>query len=223
MDVRQLFKLIDQGESQVLDFKYCISDSRKIARTLAAFANTDGGRLLIGVRDNGTIAGVQSEEEFYMIDAAASLFCKPALKYHVVQHKSDGKTVLEVKIEKSDTRPVYSKDESGRWIAYTRKDDQNLAINSVILKVWKKEKRKNGLLIKVRKAETLLFDYLRVNEYITISKFRKITKLPLYRAENIISDLITCGIIDYDLSEKGCRYFASEKLDQNKPESYISY
>lgn len=221
--MKKLFELIDKGESQVLDFKYCISDSRKIAKTLAAFANTDGGRLLIGVRDNGSIAGVQSEEEFYMIDAAASLFCKPALKYNVIQHKTEGKTVLEVQIEKSYTRPVYSKDETGRWIAYARKDDQNLAVNRVILKVWKKEKRKNGILIKVRKAETLLFDYLRNNNSITLSKFRKLSKLPTNKAENIISDLITCGIIDYDLSEKGCSYFARDKLDQYNPDSYLSY
>ncbi|HCC70882.1 MAG TPA: ATP-binding protein, partial [Bacteroidales bacterium] len=47
--MRELNKIIRHGESQVLDFKYCISDSRKIAKTLSAFANTDGGRLLIGV------------------------------------------------------------------------------------------------------------------------------------------------------------------------------
>ncbi|MEA1886726.1 MAG: ATP-binding protein [Bacteroidota bacterium] len=221
--MKELFKLIEQGESQVLDFKYCISDSRKIAKTLAAFANTEGGSLLIGVRDNGSIAGVQSEEEFYMIDAAASLFCKPAIKYNVVQHHSEGKTVLEVKIEKSDLRPVYSKDESGKWIAYSRNYDQNLAVNSVILKVWKKEKRENGLFIKVRKSETLLFDYLRGNNSITLSKFRKISKLPLRKAENIISDLITCGILEYELTDKGCRYYASEKLDQYQPDSYLRY
>lgn len=221
--MKELFKLIEQGESQVLDFKYCISDSRKIAKTLAAFANTDGGRLLIGVRDNGSIAGVQSEEEFYMIDAAASLFCKPAIKYNVNQHHSEGKTVLEVKIEKSDIRPVYSKDESGKWIAYSRKDDQNLAVNRVILKVWRKEKRKKGLFIKVRKSETLLFDYLKENNSITLSKFRKLSKLPLYKAENIISDLITCGILEYELTDKGCRYYASEKLDQYQPDSYLKY
>lgn len=221
--MRELLKLIEQGESQLLDFKYCISDSRKIARTLAAFANTNGGRLLIGVRDNGSIAGIQSEEEFYMIDAAASLFCKPPVKYNVVQHHSEGKTVLEVEIEKSGTRPVYSKDDSGKWIAYSRKDDQNLAVNRVILKVWKKENRKNGLLIKVRKAETLLFNYLRDNNSITLSKFRKLSGLPLNKTENIISDLITCGILDYELSEKGCSYYASDKLDQNQPDSYLSY
>ena len=42
-------ELIAQGEHQQLDFKFEVSDSKKIARTLSAFANTDGGRLLIGV------------------------------------------------------------------------------------------------------------------------------------------------------------------------------
>ena len=60
--------LIDQGEHQQQDFKFEVSDSKKIARTLSAFANTDGGRLLIGVKDNGHISGIKSEEEYYMID-----------------------------------------------------------------------------------------------------------------------------------------------------------
>jgi hypothetical protein len=63
-----LLKLIQQGEHQTQDFKYCISDSRKIARSLVAFANTDGGRLLVGVKDNGRIAGLRSEEEYYSIN-----------------------------------------------------------------------------------------------------------------------------------------------------------
>ena len=63
------------------DFKFEISDARKIAKTLSAFANTDGGRLLIGVKDNGRIAGVRSEEEKYMIEAAAQLYCIPEIDY----------------------------------------------------------------------------------------------------------------------------------------------
>ena len=76
-----LRKLIAEGENQHLDFKYCVSDSRKIARTLTAFANTDGGRLLIGVRDNGSIAGIKSDEEIYMVDTAAHLFCRPEITF----------------------------------------------------------------------------------------------------------------------------------------------
>ena len=42
-----IHKLIAQGEHQQQDFKFEISDSKKIARSLAAFSNTDGGKLLV--------------------------------------------------------------------------------------------------------------------------------------------------------------------------------
>ena len=47
--------LISEGENLYQDFKYTINDSRKIAKSLSAFANTKGGRLLIGVKDNGPL------------------------------------------------------------------------------------------------------------------------------------------------------------------------
>ena len=72
-DTDYIHALIAEGEHQQQDFKFEISDARKIAKTLSAFANTDGGRLLIGVKDNGKIAGVRSEEEKYMIEAATLL------------------------------------------------------------------------------------------------------------------------------------------------------
>lgn len=67
-DTDYIHALIAEGEHQQQDFKFEISDTRKIAKTLSAFANTDGGRLLIGVKDNGKIAGVRSDEEKYMIE-----------------------------------------------------------------------------------------------------------------------------------------------------------
>ena len=80
-DTDYIHTLIAEGEHQQQDFKFEISDARKIAKTLSAFANTDGGRLLIGVKDNGKIAGVRSEEEKYMIEAAAQLYCVPEVEY----------------------------------------------------------------------------------------------------------------------------------------------
>ena len=74
-----LKKIIQGGENQQLDFKFEISDSRKIARTLVAFSNTDGGTLLIGVKDNGRIAGVRTDEEFFMVQAAAGMYCRPEI------------------------------------------------------------------------------------------------------------------------------------------------
>jgi predicted HTH transcriptional regulator len=209
-----LHTLIDQGEHLQLDFKYCISDSRKIARSISAFSNTEGGTLLIGVKDNGNIAGVQSEEEYYMIEAAANMYSKPVISPTINQHKINGKVVLEVLIEKAERKPVYAMDESGRWIAYIRNDDQNLAVNRIILNVWRREIGSKGLKIKYTKHEKMLLDYLNDNKIITLSKYRRISRLPARKAEKIIEDFILCGIIKFELSEKGCTYVISDELPE---------
>ena len=51
-DKRYILGLIKEGEHQQQDFKYRVSDACKLAKSVSAFANTDGGRLLIGVRDD---------------------------------------------------------------------------------------------------------------------------------------------------------------------------
>ena len=76
-DRNYLLGLIAQGEHQQQDFKYKVQDAVKLARSVSAFANTDGGRLLIGVRDDGHLSGVRSEEEIFMMHQAAWKYCQP--------------------------------------------------------------------------------------------------------------------------------------------------
>ena len=105
-DTDYIHALIAEGEHQQQDFKFEISDARKIAKTLSAFANTDGGRLLIGVKDNGKIAGVRSEEEKYMIEAAAQLYCVPEVEYTLKTYIVEGRQVLVATIEENPHKPV---------------------------------------------------------------------------------------------------------------------
>lgn len=201
-----LKKLIETGENQHLDFKFCVSDSRKIARTLSAFSNTDGGRLLIGVRDNGSIAGIQSEEEIYMVDTAAQIFCRPEITYNIKQHIVGTKTILEVEVSKGNKRPYQAKDENGKWLTYVRHNDQNLLANRVLLQVWRKEEKKTGVMVKFGKAENALLNYISGNGSITFSKFRKIANISSYRAEAILANLIIVKVLIIKASEKGFIY-----------------
>lgn len=203
---KYLSELIKQGEGQMLDFKYCISDPRKIARTLSAFSNSDGGKLLIGVRDNGSIAGINSDEEYYMIDTAARLYCKPEVEIIINQHSINGKSVLEVSVIKGALRPYKAKDENGTWKAYFRQGDQNFLANNVMLQVWRRCDSSRGLLIRFEKEQNLLLDYLRENGSITLAAYKRAASLNSKKAERILADFILCGIITTDASEKGIQY-----------------
>ena len=87
-------RLIAEGEHEHQDFKFAISDARKIARSISAFANNDGGRLLVGVKDNGAIAGVRSEEDIYVVEQAAEMFCRPEQHIEVAAFRTDGGAVV---------------------------------------------------------------------------------------------------------------------------------
>lgn len=195
-------KLIQQGEHQMLDFKFEISDARKIARSMVAFANTDGGTLLVGVKDNGSIAGVRSEEEIYMIDAAASLYCKPEIKFSVQTWKELGKNVLEIIIPKSMTLPHYAKGENNKWLVYIRVNDQNLQADSIWLKVLKRRQNPDGTFVRYREEEKLLLDYLSGHININLEKFCLLALIPPKKAENILVNMIALDILRMEITEK---------------------
>lgn len=214
-----LLNLIRQGEHQTQDFKFCITDSKKIARSLVAFANTDGGRLLIGVKDNGNIAGVRSEEEYYMVEAAARIYSKPMIEFTTKQHFIDGKTVLEVMIKPSSDKPHYAVDENGKWWAYFRKDDENLLANKVMLEVWKKQKRTDGILINYSEGEKILLDYLGEHEKISVSKYARIAHITYKNAEQIIINFMVLNILKDCVGNKKIDYCINEDFDRQEWET----
>ena len=185
-----------EGEHLMQDFKFGITDSRKIARSMVSFANTQGGRLLIGVKDNGTVAGVRSEEEYYMIESAAQLFSLPEIPFESKVWKEDGKTVLEVWIPASAIRPHYVKELDGKPIAYVRVNDQNVKAHPVQLAVWQKQKQLRGTLVRYSDAEAFLLKYLQNHPHISQSEFRKKARIPNRMAIETLSNLLLFDVID---------------------------
>ena len=210
----RIVDLITEGEHQKQDFKFGINDSKKIARSLAAFANTDGGRLLVGVKDNGSIAGVRSDEEFYMVEAASQLYTKPEVFFEVKQHIVEGKRVLEVYIPKSNNKPHSAPTPNGDYKVYIRVHDQNLLANKILLNVWKREIENKPVLIRFSEKEKVLFEYLEQNESISLSKFCKIATITRNKAQRILTDLIMLNLIEMEITEKRVYFFVKDELNK---------
>jgi len=198
--------LIEQGEHQQLDFKFEISDSRKIARTLSAFANTDGGRLLIGVKDNGVIAGIRSEEEYYMIEAASEMYTQPKVPFEAKRWDLYGKTVLEIYVAPSPDKPHLAPDKENRYRAYIRVKDENILANAVLMLSWQKQHTAQGTLIKMTKPVERLLNWLETNTYINFNQFCRIAHINYYTARNILSDLLAINAIQYQVVDKRIVY-----------------
>jgi len=203
----EILKLIRMGENIHQDFKYAITDSRKIARSLSAFANTEGGSLLIGVKDNGKIAGVRSDEEYYMAESAAKIFCRPEISFNTKIWKYEGKTVLEVKVPESNFKPHYVVEADGSKTAFIRVDDQNIRANQVIRKVWEIKKQKTNRLVRYSRAEESLFRILGEKDYISLNYFKKKAMLSHSIAVRTLANMIVFGVIDIEISEHHTNYF----------------
>ncbi len=194
--------LIQQGEHQQQDFKFQVNDSRKIAKTLVAFANTDGGKLLIGVKDNGVIAGIRTDEEYHMIEAAAEMYCKPVIDFAFRAWNIEGKKLLEVDVSPSLSKPCYALNEDKKWMAYVRVKDQNILASPVQLKYWKKQQASKGAIIKYSQKEEVLLKFLNDNPFITINKYCRLAGIPKYLAENVLTNLMVAGLIEMAQNEK---------------------
>ncbi len=199
---RYIQKLIEEGEHQRLDFKFEIADAKKIARTMSAFANTNGGRLLIGVKDNGVIAGVRSDEDIYMAEAAAQLYCKPEVVIETKEWNINGKKVLEVYIPKSDQKHT-APDKNKKIRAFVRVKDQNFVANTIQINIWKRQRSSKGVDFQF---DDITNSLLRLISELRKVKFREIQrklKLSRYHVENLLTDLVLLNILEMEFTEKG--------------------
>ncbi len=127
--------LLQQKEGENLDFKQSISSSEKIAKTLCAFANTSGGKIVIGISDQKQILGIDEYEEMFMVEKAAQEYCIPPVTvdyelyaydfYNVGETQFEEKNILIANILKS-TDIHFAKKNNGELIPYKRVRDKTL-------------------------------------------------------------------------------------------------
>ncbi len=157
-------RMIFEGEGVSVDFKKTITSCEKIAKTMVSFANNKGGKLLIGVADDGTIKGVKSEdEERYMITKAAQQYTWPVLEPTFEEVYIDNKTVLVAETAASTIKPHYALGEDGKWWVYIRVKDKSMLASKVVVDVLKRSSGPEGVLINYSDNEKTILEYLEKN------------------------------------------------------------
>lgn len=189
--------LIWQGEGQQLDFKNKISSCEKIAKTLVAFANTQGGKLLIGVADNGFIKGVKNEdEERYMLQRAGRQYCRPSIDVLFEEIYVDDKLVLVAEIGESDTKPHYALGEDQKWWVYIRVQDKSVLAGKVVVDVLHRASRPQGVLIRYTGKEKDLLGYMQQHPRPQLSELCEHLQLSRRKTQRILVNLIVAGIVN---------------------------
>ena len=117
MNKIELLELIKKGEDSYTEFKEETVHPDKLAAGIVAFANTDGGILIIGVSDDREILGVADmDKEMQRIDNICANNCEPTIYSTIEKLIIDDKKILIVKIPKGPQRPY----RTNRGIYYIR-------------------------------------------------------------------------------------------------------
>ncbi|WP_373494774.1 helix-turn-helix domain-containing protein [Aquiflexum sp.] len=130
-------ELVRRPEGQTLDFKLHLNNPLKLAKTLTAFANTNGGTLVVGVSDNKVMVGIDPYEEIFIVEKSANNYCSPPVPvdFEIMEHDiakefgdKDEIMIILVHVPKSEF-VHYVVDESGNKSLYKRIYDRTIPAN----------------------------------------------------------------------------------------------
>lgn len=202
---RLVREMVAQGEHERQDFKFSISDARKIARSVSAFANNGGGRLLIGVKDNGAIAGVRNEEDIFVVEQAAERYCRPSQPVDFKAYLVDGSMVVIVaEIAPAIDKPVYVVERDGSLKAYFRVADENIAAHPLMVRSWELRASSQASSFNLLGNHTAVLDLIARRGRISGSRELAIAlHISQHEADEIVAGLASMELVDFVFENGG--------------------
>ena len=124
--MNNLPKLIDRGETESLEFKESLRLKEEICQAVSAFCNANGGSILVGVSDDGTIIGVDIGRN--TLEELANYIKRntdPAIFPSVNVLDAEEMEIIAIEVKESAEKPVFFKNH-----AYKRVGKTNQRISS---------------------------------------------------------------------------------------------
>ena len=195
MSVGALKRLVKTGEGTYLEFKRLISSPEKIARELAAFANTRGGTMLIGVDDDKKLIGIDSyyEQEF-LLDKAINYCCIPPLPVQIETVPYKDREIIVVHVKEAEIKPIYV-EQDGRKSVYIREKDKSVQASREVERVLINSTSKSGITFEYGPNEQKLFKYLNEYQRISVREFSNLVNISQRRSSRILVNLVSAGVL----------------------------
>lgn len=203
--VQQLKKLVASGEGISLEFKRKANHPEKIVRELVAFANTQGGTLLVGVSDEGALSGIKfPDEDAFAIRRALKRYCRPYLKYtERLIPIATNKYILAYEIPSSTRKPHFVVHHRFRREALIRVADKSMKASREMQEIVRLRQQNHDMHFTYGEHEQKLLHYLNQHPSISLSEFIKLTALSSATASRILVTLVVSNILRITPNERG--------------------
>jgi len=199
MTHRQLERLVAIGEGQHLEFKRQVPKPHRLAKEVIAFANSGGGRLLLGVDDDGTIVGVRdADEELFSLQEALTDFCFPVVFVKLERVPiSRRRDVIVVLVKSSTMKPhylIHSDQPTKRRAAYVRVGDKSVEASREAVNLMKRRPSED-VLFEFGEKEHTLMRYLEAYGRITVDQFARVANISRQTASQTLVLLTRAEIL----------------------------
>lgn len=199
--------LVKKGEGQQLEFKMKAAHPEKIMREVVAFANTEGGLLLIGVNDDLTIPGLKfPDEEIYVMDKALATLIEPPLTYSLHALPIPGNRAVLIFRIPPDRKSLHFVVDGGvgqenQSKAYVRVGDRSVQASKEVREIWKSRNREQNLRFQYGEKENLLMRHLDEHGTISVGKFAALAKVPRKQASRTLVLLVRTSVLRIEPDE----------------------
>ena len=195
-EIRNLVKL---GETETIEFKTKVNHPDKIVKEIVAFANTKGGKLLIGVGDNGEILGLKNaREDYYTLESAIARYCFPKIDYQQeIIPVTAKRSIIIYTIFESERKPHYILlgNGKGQRQEYIRLADRSVKASREMKEILKRERGRSAVRFTYGEKEKVLLNYLDKHNYITLKSFAKIAGIKPYLASRTLVTLVLAKVL----------------------------
>ena len=214
MTLSDLQRLAAMGEGRRIEFKHRVPRPDRIARELIAFANTDGGTLLLGVDDDGTVLGLKdADEERFALATALEGRIEPPLELHIQEVRVSRKRLaLVVTVPPSPERPHYLRpgaDPRVKRKAFVRAADESIEASPEAVALMKAQRRGGGARFTFGEPERRLMAYLDRHETVTVGEYARMTGLPPWKASKTLVALAHAGLLSLHARPGGADVFTA--------------
>lgn len=204
MTLPELQRLVTSGEGPTVEFKRRVPRPARLAKEVIAFANTQGGRVLIGVDDDGTLSGLKDayEEEFALREALAA-HCDPPVPYTTDRVElSRTREVVVVRVPPSVERPHYLVgDEEAPPSVYVRVGASSVEASREAVRLMRQRPQDDaGVHFEFGDKEGLLLRYLDAYGRITVAMFAQIAALAPKQASHTLVLLTRAGLLRHHVA-----------------------
>lgn len=196
MTLQEVKTLVAKGEGRRIEFKKKAAYPEKIVREVIALANTEGGDLIIGVDDDGTVSGQRFiEEEIFVMDKAIKELIFPGLAFEVFTVKlSEKKGIAVFRIPHSPERPHYLVVNDKKQ-AFIRVEDRSVQASREVWEVLKKSRSPRDTVFTYGRKEEILMKFLGEKNKITLKEFSKAARIPVFMASKTLIKLVSANVL----------------------------